>query len=315
MLRLVLALAMGLGVSAQAQDLRLYTLGSGDVSGSYYAAATALCDATNRVERGHLRCSPEATPGSIYNLSALRNGQLDFALVQSDVQHMAMTADGPFKTAPPFNDLRSVTSLYPEALTILARPGARILSLKGLLGKRVDIGLPASGRQATALRLFDALGYDRNDFMALLELSAGSGLDELCAGRIDAMVLITGHPNAGVARAISECDARLVTVSGPDIRAFLEANPDYVYASIPRGLYGKKGRAMTFAVMATLVTRADMDDDIVGALVRNTLDNLLVVGISAPVLDALSPNAMRSTGLSAPMHPAAQIAFDQYNPQ
>lgn len=106
---------------AQAQDPRLYTIGSGDVNGSYYAAATALCQETNRAEAA-LRCSPEATPGSIYNMEALRTRQLDFAIVQSDVQTMALTGEGPFVGKPAFSDLRSVMSLYPETLTVLARP-------------------------------------------------------------------------------------------------------------------------------------------------------------------------------------------------
>lgn len=287
-------------------------MGSGDVTGSYYAAASALCDATNRAERNRLRCSPEATPGSIYNLGALRSGQLDFSLVQSDVQHMVLRSEGPFKGVQPFEDLRSVMSLYPETLTILARPGARILSIKGLVGKRVDIGLPASGRRATALRLFASLGLDRSDFLGLLELPTGSALAELCAGTIDATVLIVGHPNAGVQRAVEECDARLVTVSGPEVRRFLEQNRDYVYSSIPRTLYGKKGRALSFAVMATLVTRADTPDDIVQAITGHTLQNLLLVGLSASVLANLAPRAMQQTGLTAPMHPAAEAAFGDF---
>lgn len=309
MVRLVLGLMLGLGFSAHAQDMRLYTMGTGDVSGSYYAAGTAICDATNRAKDDLLRCSPEATPGSIYNLAALRRGQVDFAMVQSDVQRMALSGEGPFADQPPMQDLRSVMSLYPETLTILARPEAKILSLGGLVGKRIDIGLPASGRRATVMRLFEHLGLESDDFLALLELSTTAGLDELCAGRIDAVVLIVGHPNAGVDHAIRDCDARLVPVSGPDVRAFLAANPDYVHASIPRIPYGRKGRTQSFAVIATVVTRANVTDDIVNALVRNTVENLTLVGLSAPVLNQISPRAMRDTGLAAPLHPGATVAF------
>ena len=293
---------------AHAQDPRLYTIGSGDVNGSYYAAATALCQETNRAEAA-LRCSPEATPGSIYNMEALRTRQLDFAIVQSDVQNMALTGEGPFVGKPAFSDLRSVMSLYPETLTVLSRPDAHILSLGGLVGKRVDIGLPASGRQATAMRLLTALGLDRTDFRALLELSTGTGLDELCAGRIDATVLILGHPSSVVDRAINECDAQLVNISGPEVRAFIEANDDYVYSSIPRSVYGKKGRILSIGVLATLVTRTDMPDDIVAAIIKNTTANLPSIGVSAAVLEKLSVRNMQESGLAAPLHPAAAAMF------
>ncbi|WP_405402720.1 TAXI family TRAP transporter solute-binding subunit [Paracoccus sp. Ld10] len=313
MIRWVGVAILSLVTATQAQDLRLYTIGSGDVNGSYYAAATAICQETNRVEAG-LRCSPEATPGSIYNMEALRTRQLDFAIVQSDVQHMALTSEGPFDGGPPFADLRSVMSLYPETLTVLARPDAHILSLRGLVGKRVDIGLPASGRQATAMRLLESLGLDRSDFRALLQLSTGTGLDELCAGRIDATVLLLGHPSAVVARAIADCDARLVNISGPEVRAFIEANSDYVYASIPRTVYGKKGRTLSFGVLATLVTRTDMPDDIVAAITANMVANLPSVGVSAAVLENLSISDMQQSGLAAPMHPAAAATFDRLGP-
>ena len=294
---------------AHAQDPRLYTIGSGDVNGSYYAAATALCQETNRAEAA-LRCSPEATPGSIYNMEALRNRQLDFAIVQSDVQNMALTGEGPFVGKPAFSDLRSVMSLYPETLTVLSRPDAHILSLGGLVGKRVDIGLPASGRQATAMRLLTALGLDRTDFRALLELSTGTGLDELCAGRIDATVLILGHPSSVVDRASNECDAQLVNISGPEVRAFIEANDDYVYSSIPRSVYGKKGRILSIGVLATLVTRTDMPDDIVAAIIKNTTANLPSIGVSAAVLEKLSVRNMQESGFAAPLKPAAAALFD-----
>ncbi|WP_408593043.1 TAXI family TRAP transporter solute-binding subunit [Paracoccus marcusii] len=308
MFRLMAVAFLSVSTAAQAQDPRLYTIGSGDVNGSYYAAATALCQETNRAEAA-LRCSPEATPGSIYNMEALRTRQLDFAIVQSDVQNMALTGEGPFVGKPAFSDLRSVMSLYPETLTVLSRPDARILSLGGLVGKRVDIGLPASGRQATAMRLLTALGLDRTDFRALLELSTGTGLDELCAGRIDATVLILGHPSSVVDRAINECDARLVNISGPEVRAFIEANDDYVYSSIPRSVYGKKGRILSIGVLATLVTRTDMPDDIVAAIIKNTIANLPSIGVSAAVLEKLSVRDMQESGLAAPLHPAAAVMF------
>ncbi len=94
-------------------------------------------------------------------MEALRTRQLDFAIVQSDVQNMALTGEGPFVGKPAFSDLRSVMSLYPETLTVLSRPDAHILSLGGLVGKRVDIGLPASGVAARAGGRSDAVAVPR----------------------------------------------------------------------------------------------------------------------------------------------------------
>ena len=65
----------------------------------------------------------------------------------------------------------------------------------------------------------------------------------------------------------------------------------------------------TYSVMATVVTRTDMADDIVAALVAETLATLPALAMRAPVLAGLDPVAMRATGLSAPLHPGASAAF------
>ena len=49
----------------------------------------------------------------------------------------------------------------------------------------------------------------------------------------------------------------------------------------------------TYSVMATVVTRADMADDIVEALVASTLETLPALAIRAPVLAGLDPGEMR----------------------
>jgi TRAP-type uncharacterized transport system substrate-binding protein len=72
-----------------------------------------------------VRCSKETTPGSVYNLYALRSGELEFGIVQSDVGYAAYTGEGAFLGAP-FKDLRSVLSLIPN-LSRLSR-GRKFIS-------------------------------------------------------------------------------------------------------------------------------------------------------------------------------------------
>jgi TRAP-type uncharacterized transport system substrate-binding protein len=55
-----------------------------------------------------------------------------------------------------------------------------------------------------------------------------------------------------------------------------------------------------------------MADDMVDALVRNTLVNLGVLQEKLPILAALEANAMRTVGLTAPLHPGAARAFDRF---
>src|SRR5260370_15163970 len=96
---------------------KFVTIGTGGVSGVYYAVGGAVCRLMNksRAETG-LRCSVESTGGSVFNANAIKTGELDFGLAQSDIQFDAAKGEGQFKgKADP--DLRAVFSVHPEPLT------------------------------------------------------------------------------------------------------------------------------------------------------------------------------------------------------
>jgi uncharacterized protein len=104
-----------------------------------------------------------------------------------------------------------------------------------------------------------------------------------------------------------------VSVTGPLIDTLVEESDHYRRYYIPLQSYPSMSRDVpTFAVIATLVTDAATDEAIVGALVRHTLDNLEALRLREQILADLDPEAMSSSGLSAPMHPAAAAAFDAY---
>ena len=84
-----------LAPARRAPHRQFVSLGTGPVSGVYYPTGQAICDIVNAA-RGEtpLRCSIEATPGSVYNVEALASGEDDFALVQPDVQYFAVKGEG-----------------------------------------------------------------------------------------------------------------------------------------------------------------------------------------------------------------------------
>jgi TRAP-type uncharacterized transport system substrate-binding protein len=61
----------------------------------------------------------------------------------------------------------------------------------------------------------------------------------------------------------------------------------------------------SYAVTATLATRSGVPDKAVAALVSDTLATLPELAITTPILAGLDPAAMRSHGLTAPLHDGA----------
>ncbi len=313
MRRTLLATVLGAAIASTpaARALEFFTLASGDLGGGYFAAASSICDQINRTHRGVVRCSPESTPGSLYNIAALRGAQVDFAIAQSDWHRLAYEGAAPFEDEGPMTNLRSVMALYPEFVTILARRAANVDVASDLIGKRVDIGHPASGRHATNSRLLDIFEIVPEDFEALYELTADQAYEELCAGRIDATILIVGHPNAGISRALAQCDAEIVPLDGPGLVAVLSENPDYSPSYIPIDTYAQLARDIpTFSVTATVLTRANVDDALVEILVGETIANLGAIQTQAPLMRGVNLADMDRTGLTAPLHPGAVAAFE-----
>src|SRR5688500_12264830 len=81
-------------IPAEAQQ-KFITIGTGGVTGVYYAVGGAICRLVNKDRKDHgIRCSVESTGGSVYNVNTLRTGELDLGMAQSDVQFNATKGVG-----------------------------------------------------------------------------------------------------------------------------------------------------------------------------------------------------------------------------
>jgi TRAP-type uncharacterized transport system substrate-binding protein len=84
-----------------------------------------------------------SSEGSVENGQSLQQGQLDFALLQSDVVEVLYKGWVEASQLPQ-PDLRSMASLWPEALHIITLEDRNIRSFSDLKGKRLALGSPGS---------------------------------------------------------------------------------------------------------------------------------------------------------------------------
>ncbi|MDV7271650.1 TAXI family TRAP transporter solute-binding subunit [Thioclava sp. A2] len=302
------ATAAALAFAAPAMAEEFVSIGTGGVTGVYYPTGGAICRmmAKTRAEHG-IRCAVESTGGSVYNINAVRSGELEFGVAQSDWQFHAFNGTSKFEEQGKFDDLRAVFSIHPEPFTVVARADAGIKNFDDLKGKRVNVGNPGSGQRGTMEVLMEALGWTMADFAVASELQAGEQSQALCDNNIDAMVYTVGHPSGSIQEATTACDATLVNVTGPAVDKLVADNPFYRTATIPGGMYrGNDADTTTFGVGATLVSSAKVPDEVVYQLVKAVFSDIDAFRALHPAFANLDPAEMVKDGLSAPLHPGAE---------
>jgi uncharacterized protein len=76
-------------------------IGAGSVGSDYYPLGGAVCRLVNLETGRHgIRCRTATSPGSVFDVTALREGRFDLAVLRSDVQHDAVTGRGPADRRP-----------------------------------------------------------------------------------------------------------------------------------------------------------------------------------------------------------------------
>ena len=288
-----------------------FTIGTGPVTGVYYPAGGAVCRLVNKArDTQAARCVAESTGGSVSNLNAIRNNEMDLGVVQSDWQFHALNGTAGFKTAGPYPELRSIFSIHSEGFTVLVRRNSKIKTMKDLKGKRVNVGAPGSGLRATMEVVMDAYGWTTKDFSAATELKPVDQMQALCNNKVDATVYVVGHPNGAIQEATASCDTMILEVAGPEIDKLIAENLFYAPTVIPGGLYDRNAEDIrTFGVKATLVTSASMSADVVYEIVKAVFDNFDDFRNQHPAFTYLDPMQLPLSGNTAPLHPGAERYF------
>jgi hypothetical protein len=284
------------------------SFGTGEMNGVYYPVGKAICKIVGPELRADgIWCSPETTPGSVYNVGGVQSGELEFAFVQSNVQFAAYKGIGAWNGRPA-SELRSVLSLYPELVTVIARAGANIHDLGDLAGKQVNVGSRGTGTRATWDAIVAELG--NSDYkQARLALKAADTTSALCRGAIDANFLIVGHPSPLVSNQLAACASNFVAIAGPVVDKLIAAYPFSARGSIPTEFYGISADVPTFGSRATLVTSVSADARVVALVAKAILTHVAELRTLHPALATLKAEEMIEQGLTAPLHPAAAKVY------
>ncbi|MES0879495.1 TAXI family TRAP transporter solute-binding subunit [Roseibium sp. SCP14] len=300
-------LATSIAFTGAASAEQFITIGTGGVTGVYYPTGGAICRLVNKGRKDHgIRCSVESTGGSVYNTRTIRQGELDFGVVQSDVQAAGLNGTGAFTDDGAYPELRALFSVHPEPMHVMARADAGVNSPADLKGKKVNIGNPGSGTRVLAETLMKYTGLTPDDFALAAELKSSEQAAALCDGKLDAAIWAAGLPNGSSQEATSTCEIKMVPLSGEAIDNLLAENTAYAAATIPGGMYpGNPDDIPSWGPKATFVTSADVSDEVAYAVVSAVFENFDDFKKLHPAFSRLKQEEMIKDGLTADLHPGA----------
>lgn len=296
--------ALGCAQVTRRPDVVIGTASPSEVD---YPLGGSICRLFNLEKHRHgLRCAERPSAGALANLEDLRDGDIDVAIVTSDLLAEAVAGRGPFAAARPAGELRVLFAGHADVFTLVVRQESAIRTLGDLRGGRISIGSAGSRQRADMENLLAALAMTREDFAEVRELAPAEQNRAFCAGELDAIVYSVAQPHGLIADATQTCRGRLLAVGGAALDRVLAGQAAYERAVIAGGTYAMNPAAVeSFGVRAVVVTTTRLSETVAYEIARAVFENFDDFRRLHPAFEALTvAEAVHRTG-AAPVHPGA----------
>ncbi len=254
-----------------------------------------------------------ASEGSVENGHQLQAGLLDFALLQSDVAEVLFRGwSAEFELPHP--DLRSIASLWPEALHIVTLEGNGIDTLADLQGKRLAIGSRQSGTRFTAIRVWLASGLTASDISQIQETGIGASIEALTSGEVDAVFIAGAVPDPAIQELGQQHqDVRLIPIAQATLSNLTEEYFSYYGITIPERTYpGQTQPYRTLGFAALLLTNRAVPNEDVRTFLALMVDGADDIARNFYRAGFISADTAR-LGIAVPLHPAAEQYYAEQN--
>lgn len=309
-LLLGLAALIGAPTPLEAQAKRLVTIASGWVVGVYYPLAGAMSRIVYKAKGLNLRATVESSGASVANAKLIGGGEAEFALLQNDIAYYAHNGTEMFKDQAVKN-MGGVFTIYPELIHVVATTTSGVKSPKDLKGKTVAIGPLGSGTEANAVQILEAYGLKLGDLRKAERIGAGEAADALKDGRVDAAFFTVGLGGAVIIDTFVTGKVVLVPVTGTEAEALKKRYPFYTTTPVPANTYkGQEQEVSTVAVMAMMVARSDLPEDLVYRFTKAIFDDLAQFHAAHAAAKTLTLKTALD-GMPIPLHAGAEKFYKE----
>jgi TRAP transporter TAXI family solute receptor len=229
------------------------------------------------------------------------SGQVDLAMIQTDVAYVAYT-QGLGDSPQPMRKLRGVAVLYTTPLHFLATKESGIRSITDLRGKRVFVGAAASPTEFTVKATLEGVGLSLSD-LQVKRLPDDALTQSLANRELDAVFYRGNDPYPAIQEMMRVPGVSFVPISRSQIGTIRAHHPFLHSTSIPGEMYGNHAEIETVGGDMLLVCRADLPTDLVYWITRTFFESLPDLTNSLPSLRQIDPEHVQASPI--PMHPGA----------
>ncbi len=287
---------------------KFVSIASGWVVGVYFPLAGAISRIAHE-KLPDIKITVESSGASVANAKLIATGDADLAILQNDIAFYAYQGTKPMFDKPVPN-IRGVAALYPEHCQIHARKDARIATVKDLKGKKVAVGPLGSGTEANAMQILEVYGLKFEDLGKVERLSAAESADYLKDGRIDAAFYTVGAGASAIVDTALMVETVIVPIDGAEADVLIKKYPFYAKDKIPAGIYKGIGETPTVAVLAILVAKAELEEDIVYRITKAMWENISRIETAhAKGKEVKLEKAL--IGMPIPLHPGADKYYKE----
>ena len=264
-----------------------------------------------------VQCKIAPAMGDVDNLTNLRGGSLDVALIDSRTFYDALNKKERFEFLDiSYENLRVLTPLYQMPYTLVVRNDAAIAALDDIKGERLNAGAPMSAEHLVVDAILEMKGWTSKDFELFEELPASHSQDSMafCHGSIQAMIHIGMHPNDKIQQLLKLCQARLINMNDADIQKRVKDHPGLFQITIPAHVYASQPEEVaTFGVIGLLVASEDMDEQTVVEIIKALYQNGERLQSAHPALTLAPKESVDKYTAGGKLHAGAVKFFQENN--
>ena len=234
-----------------------------------------LCSLVNyNQQKIGLKCNTKEGEGSVANIEALDNGNVDFAIISASIIYDKLK----LKDTDSNKDNKKysfVLSLSPEVMNILVKDTSEIKSIEDMKGKIIDVGNSDSANNYMLNKILEAQNWSHQDLKGIEYIKGTDKIDALCNGKVDVVLLYDNIPDYLINRITQSCEVRIIPID-ENLTNKLSASNSFIEPEIiPEGTYLNNPMSInTFGTPILIITTGDFDMLIVYNLAKVVLENI-----------------------------------------